>query len=285
MIVDSYVAELQYSWGLKAEGLVIGALCAQHSAYILDGEVWVLIWIIGGTSEAVELVHKIRGKKAYIVSVATYSGKEALGDEHVLVARLTTEEMEDFIRNNGIGLVVDMSHPYAVEVTQNAKEASAVCNVPYIRYVRERAVAEDTAYFKSWEVLLHFLQTVKGCVFFTTGIKGIKDFEKVRGDNRFVYRVLPTLFSIEECVKHQVKMEDIVAVLGPVSKSLNMAMFKECDAQYVVMKDSGEKGGTPEKLEACKELGITPLVVGREDEEGIGDLDALVEKVDDFGLT
>ncbi|MCK9443168.1 MAG: precorrin-6A/cobalt-precorrin-6A reductase [Tissierellaceae bacterium] len=70
---------------------------------------------------------------------------------------------------------------------------------------------------------------------------------------------------------------DIIAVLGPYSKEYNKAMFWEYNPKYCIMKDSGEKGGTLEKLLACEDLGIIPIVIGRESEEGIIDLD-LVER-------
>ena len=38
------------------------------------------------------------------------------------------------------------------------------------------------------------------------------------------------------------------------------------------MKDSGIRGGTKEKLLACRDLGIVPLVIGRQEKEGYTDL-------------
>lgn len=49
-----------------------------------------------------------------------------------------------------------------------------------------------------------------------------------------------------------------------VSEAMNYQMFKDFKADYVVMKDSGKEGGTIEKIKACKSLGITPVVIGRQ---------------------
>lgn len=57
-----------------------------------------------------------------------------------------------------------------------------------------------------------------------------------------------------------------------------MIMFEEYKANYVIMKDSGDKGGTIEKIQACQELRITPIIIGRKDEDGINDLDE-IEKI------
>lgn len=238
-----------------------------------------MIWIIGGTTETGVLLENIRGKVNYIVTVVTYSGSEVLKEKNVLVARMNYDDMINFIKENKIDTVVDMSHPYAVEVTDNAKRACEAEGVRYIRFVRKKTEIRNAVYVNSVEECCEFLSKVKGCVFFTTGIKTIKDFEMVRGENRFVYRVLPSLFSIQECVDNNIKMKDIVAVLGPFSKEFNMAMFKEYGANYVVTKDSGKEGGTAEKIDACLELGITPIIIGRAEEDGIKDMEILLEMI------
>lgn len=238
-----------------------------------------MIWIIGGTTETHELVARLKGKREYIITVATESGKEVLGDERVVVSRLSKEDMIKFIMDNNITTLIDMSHPYAVEVSKNAKEAAKNCGIEYIRYLRESAELEGAIVFSNMEECMDFLKGIKGNVFFTTGSKNIKDFEKVRGENRFIYRVLPSLEGIEECVKNGLKLQDIVAILGPVSCELNEGMFKEYKSEYVVMKDSGIKGGTREKILACRKLGITPLVIGRVEEKGFDSIDKLVEMI------
>ena len=73
------------------------------------------------------------------------------------------------------------------------------------------------------------------------------------------------------------EIQDLVAAVGPFSEALNVAMFEEYQADYVVMKDSGTTGGTPEKLSACARLGISPIVLVRAKEEGIGSIEDLAK--------
>lgn len=239
-----------------------------------------MIWIIGGTSEARSFINMLDGKKPYIVSVATYSGAEVLPKCNLRIQRMDQQQMLRFIADNNINVIVDMSHPYATEVTQNAKAACELANIRYIRYSRKSYEDNGAVYVESIEVCVKYLQGIDGNVFFTTGIKNIKDFERCRGSNRYIYRVLPSLFSIQECVDNEVKMQDIVAILGPVSEELNYQMFRDFNASYVVMKDSGKEGGTAEKLKACQRLGIVALIIGRQaKEDGIEDLDTLLELI------
>jgi len=239
-----------------------------------------LIWIIGGTREAAELVQRIKGDAKYVITAATESEREFLNDKNLVVGRMDRIGMEAFIRKNSIYLIVDMSHPYSLEVTKNAKEVARKLNIDYIRYVRKKTKdTEGSIYLDSIEECQKFLRSVKGCVFFTTGSKNIKDFESVRGNNRFVYRVLPTIESIEECLKNRVKIKDIVAALGPFSKDLNAVMFKEYGADYVVMKDSGSEGGTYEKIQACRMLNIPAVIIGRYDEQGLESIEEVVKYI------
>ncbi|WP_353092645.1 precorrin-6A reductase [Tissierella praeacuta] len=238
-----------------------------------------MIWIIGGTSEAREIVDRIKDLNNYILTIATDGGKEFVNTNRVIVGRMDYDDMILFCKENKISLIVDLTHPYAKIVSENAKKVAKNLEIYYIRYMRGRTSLEGKiVYVNSYEEVYDYLLKIFGTVFFTTGSKNIGDFEKIRGNNRFIYRILPAMESIEECKKYNVQMKDIIAVLGPFSKEYNKVMFEEYGAKYCVMKDSGDKGGTLEKLQACNELGVVPIVIGREDEKGINDLN-LIEKI------
>lgn len=240
-----------------------------------------MIWIIGGTTESTILISKIKGLLKYVISVATYSGSEVIDDknENIVVSRMNYDEMLEFIKIQNIETVIDMSHPYAIEVSENARHACQKVKIKYLRFARKKTEFEDVIYVNSITECMDFIKGIQGSVLFTTGIKNIKDFEKVKDKHRFIYRVLPTIFSIQECVNNNIKMKDIIGMLGPFSKELNISLFKEYNADYVVMKDSGSVGGTPEKIEACIKCGITPIVIGREFEDGINDMDKLLTMI------
>ena len=235
-----------------------------------------MIWIIGGTSEARELEDRLKNKVNYII---TEGGREFLDSENVYVGRLNKEEMLQFAAQRDITAIVDLSHPYAKIVSKNAKEISEELGIEYLRFVRSKSKhGNDVISLNSYEECYDYLQEIEGTVFFTTGSKNIGDFEKIKGSNRFIYRILPAYESIMECRKFDIKMEDIVALLGPFSLEFNKIMFHEYDADYVIMKDSGAKGGTLEKINACKELGIRTVIIDREEEDGFYSLEYL-EKV------
>lgn len=234
-----------------------------------------MIWIIGGTSEARKLVSKIDDLNNFIVTVATDSGKEFIKSDKLKTGRMSYEEMGNFIDSNNIEVIIDLTHPYAKIVSANAKKIAEEKEIDYIRYVREKSNYTSGVILDSYEEAYEYLKNIKGTVFFTTGSKNIKDFEKVRGDNRFIYRILPALESINECIKYDIHIRDIVAAVGPFSLDYNKAMFKEYNSNYVIMKDSGATGGTLERIKACEELGIVPIIINREEENGISNLEEL----------
>lgn len=238
-----------------------------------------MIWIIGGTSEGREIADRIKDLDNYIITAATDESREFIQDGNIRVGRMSYDEMWQFSLENNISLIVDLTHPFAKIVSDNAKKLADQLGIKYVRYSRERVKKRLSSIFlNSYEEAYEYLKDVKGTVFLTTGSKNIADFEKVRGDNRFIYRILPATESMDICKKNNILMKDIVAVLGPFSVKYNMAMFEEYGADYVIMKDSGDKGGTLEKIKACESLNIPAIIIGREEEQGLNDLDQ-VEKI------
>ncbi len=83
-----------------------------------------MIWIIGGTSETAQLVKMLKGNTGYIVSVATETGREMLNDSNVVTGRMDKDAMAEFIETKQIKKTVDLSHTYAVEVSEKARNIS-----------------------------------------------------------------------------------------------------------------------------------------------------------------
>ena len=240
-----------------------------------------MIWIIGGTSDARRLIERLDHSCDYVLTIATQGGRDFFDSKNLFVGRLTKEQMEEFAIKNNVHKLVDLSHPYAKIVSENAKEVCKKLDIEYIRYTRKKVVSYDSGtYFNSYEESYKYLQSISGSVFFTTGSKNIPDFEKVRGHNRFIYRILPVSESISIAEKENIHMRDIVAMVGPFSKEMNIEMLKYFQADYCVLKDSGIAGGTIEKLQACKDLGLQAIIIGRDEESGQVDIDKILEMIE-----
>ena len=101
-----------------------------------------MIWIIGGTKDSREIFEKLveDTDRDILVSTATeYGGK--LLEEYirknkdgkrklkVISERLNEEQMEKLIQKESINLIVDASHPYAVNVSSSAIKVTDKMNV------------------------------------------------------------------------------------------------------------------------------------------------------------
>ncbi|WP_027307924.1 precorrin-6A reductase [Caloramator sp. ALD01] len=226
-----------------------------------------MIWVIGGTYETRILLDKL--KEDYILTVATIDGKREYEEYNPIVLKLDFNDMLKFIDKYNIHTVVDISHPYAVNVSKNAREACKLKNVLYLRYERERVDLTDCIVFKDYSECNDYIKTKKGNFLFTIGSRNIHIFEGERGDRRYIYRILPSVESINECLNNNIDIDRIIALKGPFSVEFNMAILKEYKIDYIVMKNSGVFGGTVEKIKAAKNLGVVPLVIDREENKGL----------------
>lgn len=240
-----------------------------------------MIWIIGGTHESHQLIKAIEKHNLdYIISVATEGGLEFLKTENYFLGRMDYSEMLDFINRNKIKHIVDMSHPFATIVTANAKKAAEEKSIEYYRFVREYSILNnDSILVDSYESCYEVLKELEGNFFFTTGSKKVEEFESVKGNNRFIYRMLPTSESIGLAEKSGIEMKDIIGMLGPFTIETNVLFFKMYDINYCVTKESGGNSGFNEKIKACEETGVIPIVIKREKEEGYKTIEEIVKLI------
>ena len=75
--------------------------------------------------------------------------------------------------------------------------------------------------------------------------------------------MLPTTDSIKKAEDLGYLPSKIIAIQGPIDKILNKAMLQSYKINYLLTKESGTTGGEQEKVEACKEEGVTVLVLTR----------------------
>ena len=265
------------------------------------------ILIFGGTTEGRRLAQAISElhKDSVTVSVATSVGAhelEGINGIKVIVGRLDEEEMVRlFIQRGSDGendnrtdehlqydLVVDATHPYAVEVSANIRSAAARTGVRYVRLVRTDNDGEirggllqgcDAVYVESAASAAAYLAETEGRILLTTGSKELGAFRGIPADRLYV-RVLPTAAGIGACEQAGIPYRNVIAMVGPFSREMNAATLRQYQIAWMVTKDSGKAGGFDEKMEACRETGARPVVIARPKECGITmkEVLALIEK-------
>ena len=191
----------------------------------------------------------------------------------VLRGRMDRYQMEEFIRNQGIHLVIDATHPHARLVSEEIQEACGRTGVRLERCLRaegEQNKARDWVEVDSIQEAVSFLSSVSGVIFATTGSKELEALCQIPDYQKRVYaRVLPTSNVLKKCEKLGITGSHLIAMQGPFSTEMNTLFLRQTKAEWLLTKDSGRAGGFQEKVEAARENGTRVVVIRRPEEDGI----------------
>ena len=242
------------------------------------------ILVFAGTTEGRELAERLADAGVHCtVSVATEYGAQILGPGEgrtVLQGRLTQEQMEFLIREEGFTCVVDATHPFATEVSEQIRKACEETGVEYLRLSRdtgEDVPADGFGVYEAatMEEAAGILRGIPGNLFLTTGSKDLPVLVEGIGDPERIYvRVLPSVESLKICMECGIPVNHFVAMQGPFTQEMNVATFRQIEAGAVLTKETGKVGGFDAKIAAAKEVGI-PIVVVRNPEKGSKNADRL----------
>ncbi len=98
-----------------------------------------MILLAGGTKDSRIIAEKLLGDNhKVIVTTATEYGGQLISnlDLEVRVAKLDLEGLENLANEMGVSQIVDATHPYAIEISNNLLKLSTILAVPYYRYER-----------------------------------------------------------------------------------------------------------------------------------------------------
>ena len=259
------------------------------------------VLIFGGTTEGRELAAALSTAGVqHLVSVATDYGKEiedSFGEKNVIVGRKNADEMAEIIAGEGFTVCVDATHPFATLVSAEIKKACEKTGIMYLRLLRDTGAkielmtaSNECGFDKEIEsncrkrVMLcnadvvnesiqivtcdsvmsaaKNLEKISGNILLLTGSKDLKTIMAEISDKTRVYaRVLPNIESITKCEEAGLRGKQIIAMQGPFSKDMNVALINEICASVILTKESGATGGLDEKLLAARECGIKVVMI------------------------
>lgn len=238
------------------------------------------IFVFAGTADGRALVAALLAHGFSVTaSVVSRYGAELLAAAetagHDLV--INDEPLDEaafvaYCRAHSIAAIVDASHPYAVNVSQNAMAAAKTLGLPYVRYERDLTeltsqglAAEKLHVVHSYDEAAEAAARLGDVIFLTTGSRNLKAFATAPAlaEKTLIARVLPTPEVLVECIALGIAPGQIVALQGPFSTALNRELFLRYGADVVVTKNSGSVGGTDTKLAAAAELGLDVVVIDR----------------------
>ena len=229
-----------------------------------------MILLLGGTSETAAVAEALAlAGQQVLVSTATDVPLDV--GRHAKIARrcgrLDALAMAALVRSAGARAVVDVSHPYAVELRSTAERAAREAGVPYLTFVRPEAFVEGEGVRLATD---HAEAARLACepalpVLLTIGSRHVAVYqcEAARWQIPVIARVLPHEESIAACLAAGLTRERIVTGRGPFGVEANRTLIRRFGVGVVVTKDSGAAGGLPAKREAARLEACLLVVVGR----------------------
>lgn len=248
-----------------------------------------MILILGGTHEGKEISDALKtlGLK-HQLSVATSLGMKEYSDEttECIVARFTEETLCEHIRVSNVELIVDATHPNALEIKNIAKAACTQMEIEYLRFSRSHIVVntgdnDRIQAFDSMSELIGELKrnTIPSDRFLITGIKYIGDFYEVFDKAQCYFRAMPSTYSMTVCESYGVPLDHIIAIKAPCQIEVNLALIMSFGITHFIFKNSGEGSAVLSNLEAVRKSKIKGLVLSSlisERQDGLSDMNTLI---------
>ena len=250
------------------------------------------IIVFAGTTEGCDISNFLAEHQIHVLAcVATDYGSKSLKENEYLkihAGRLTEPEMEALLNEKKPEMVLDATHPYAAEVTENIRTACQNTGLEYRRVLREAGAYQDQAvYVPDTQAAIEVLEGTEGNILLTTGSKELGKYTALSDAGERIYaRVLSLPSVMETCKGYGFEGKHLIGMQGPFSMELNAAMLRQFDCKYLVTKDTGKAGGFQEKIDAALSCGTVPVIIGRPlKEEGLSVAECRHMLAEYFGFT
>jgi precorrin-6A/cobalt-precorrin-6A reductase len=217
------------------------------------------VLILGGTTEARALAAACVELPS-VVTVSSLAGRTADPRKPTGEVRVGgfggVPGLIRYLRDEGVGAVVDATHPFASTMTGHVVSAAGVTRTPYVVLRRPGWTAGPGDRWLRVPTLAAAAARVRergSRVFLTTGRQGIAAFASVP-DVWFLSR------SVEPPEPPMPERMTVVLDRGPFTLVGERALMRGHGIDVLVTKDSG---GEAPKLQAARELGIPVVMVDR----------------------
>ncbi|MBA1377486.1 cobalt-precorrin-6A reductase [Pseudomonas brassicacearum] len=213
------------------------------------------ILLLGGVTEALAIARTLGPQHIYSlagigrvptdlscqVRVGGYGGAEGLAQ---------------FIRAEGIDLLLDATHPYAAQISHNAAHAARACGIPCWALRRpawQPRAGDDWREVADWAELIHALQPFHRPLF-TLGREPLQHLDEIPPEQFWTLRALDVYPGNERC--------EVIGARGPFRIEGERELFERRRIDVLVSKNSGSTATEP-KLDVARERGVPVLVLKR----------------------
>lgn len=219
------------------------------------------ILILGGTTEASDLAAAISA--AQIPAILSYAGRVDAPRAQPIPVRVGgfggVSGLQEYLRAEGIGQVIDATHPFAQQISNNAVIACRAAAVPLLAIERPKWQARPG---DPW----HCLPDIAAAA---AGLSGAarRVFLAIGRQHLDLFTALEQHFFLLRLVDHPqaplaFRNHHITIDRGPFSTQGDLALLRAHGIDLVVAKNAGGRGAEA-KLHAARALGIEVMLIDR----------------------
>ena len=164
--------------------------------------------------------------------------------------------LADYLQSENISLLLDATHPYAAQISANARQASTMAGVPYWALHRpgwQAQSGDDWRSVTDWAELMAAIQPFQRPLF-AMG-KGVLDhLSDIPAHQFWTVRCLAAHAGAAQA--------RVIAARGPFTLASEQALFEQHGFDVVISKNSGGSA-TEAKLRVARERGIPVVMLMR----------------------
>jgi precorrin-6A/cobalt-precorrin-6A reductase len=238
------------------------------------------ILLLGGTTEALRLARRLGPETIY-----SLAGLGRVPDDLPCQVRVGgfggAEGLAAFIREQGVELLLDLTHPYAAQISTNAARAAELSGIACWALRRpgwQAGAGDDWREVDDWAELVAALQDFQRPLF-TLGREPLEHLHEIPLHQHWTVRCLTA--------QDAVPRAEIIGARGPFDLHGERALFARIDCDVLISKNSGSQSTEP-KLQVARELGLPVLLLRRPElpnvEREFVSLDALIEALQILGM-
>lgn len=213
------------------------------------------ILLLGGIGEALNLARRLGS--AHVYSLA---GLGKVPDDLACQVRVGgfggADGLAAFIREQGIDLLVDATHPYAAQISHNAAHAARQAGIACWALRRpgwQASSEDDWREVFDWPSLIAALGDFQRPLF-TLGREPLEHLHEIPAHQHWTVRCLQS--------QPATPRAEVIGARGPFSLDDERALFERLDCDVLVSKNSGS-AATEHKLQVARERGVPVLVLQR----------------------
>ncbi|MBC3479170.1 cobalt-precorrin-6A reductase [Pseudomonas sp. SWRI77] len=213
------------------------------------------ILLLGGVTEALAIARQLGPQHVYSLAGI---GRVPQGLQcQVRVGGFGgAEGLARYLREAGITLLIDATHPYAAQISHNAAVASRAARVPCWALRRpawQAQPGDDWREVQDWAGLIDALAPFRRPLF-TLGREPLQHLAEIPPEQFWTLRALEACPGNDRC--------EVIGARGPFRIEDERALFARRQIDVLISKNSGSLATEP-KLEVARELGVPVLILER----------------------